>query len=318
MPTTHCIYSGDPLDPEPRPPEHIIPLSMGGSNDFVTNDVCSKANHRAGSEIDGALADDVFVKIYRQKFALVGYSHDVPNVEFPLVPKEANVKNAGRFVIPPVGAAFPVLPPSVQGSIAESLATGRPIRIEAQTENAREIAENLFRRVKAKGLALRAIDGRQLNSPEELLATGIRSTEDTVHAGYQIASTLHKLERFALKASIAYAHKVLGDAFSQSDDAKHLRNQLWHRTARWSATGLEGRVGAIPGSLAARIDLPDNFHTLQLTFIDDGVIAFGALFGNGPLQWALKLSANPEFGAHINKRAPVAFLDVTTRKVIYM
>ena len=52
-----CIYTGKDFnfaDPLLRPSlEHIIPLSLGGSDDFTTKDVSAEANARAGNEIDG-------------------------------------------------------------------------------------------------------------------------------------------------------------------------------------------------------------------------------------------------------------------------
>ena len=72
---TYCVYTDkETLDPSP---EHIIPLSLGGHNDFVI-DVDRKFNNDIGSKVDGKLANDFLVLFERDKADAVGHSRKHP------------------------------------------------------------------------------------------------------------------------------------------------------------------------------------------------------------------------------------------------
>ena len=80
-----CIYTGDDLDvSDPRlspSQEHIIPLALGGSHQFVTNDVSAIANSRAGREIDDEIASLLPFLMQRHRYRLRGNRNVVPNVK---------------------------------------------------------------------------------------------------------------------------------------------------------------------------------------------------------------------------------------------
>lgn len=72
---TYCVYTDkETLDPSP---EHIIPLSLGGHNDFVIG-VDRKFNNDIGSKVDGKLANDFLVLFERDKADAVGHSRKHP------------------------------------------------------------------------------------------------------------------------------------------------------------------------------------------------------------------------------------------------
>jgi len=78
--TIWCPYSGNYLNHEACSPEHIIPLSLGGSNAFTVM-VSSELNAKAGSEIDAALATkDLGTMIRRREFSARGHSKQQPEV----------------------------------------------------------------------------------------------------------------------------------------------------------------------------------------------------------------------------------------------
>ena len=56
----YCIYSGKEITPEEATVEHIIPLSLGGNNQFTTN-VGKKINSDVGSKIDGKFSQDFLI-----------------------------------------------------------------------------------------------------------------------------------------------------------------------------------------------------------------------------------------------------------------
>ena len=69
----YCIYSGKEIDDQDTNIEHIIPLSLGGSNDFTIN-VSEKLNSYLGSKIDGKLTQDFLVNMDRVHYAGKGHS----------------------------------------------------------------------------------------------------------------------------------------------------------------------------------------------------------------------------------------------------
>ncbi len=69
----YCPYTDEDIPVQESSPEHIIPLSLGGSNQF-TLPVASLSNSSIGSEIDGSLANDFFVKLRRDEYSVAGHS----------------------------------------------------------------------------------------------------------------------------------------------------------------------------------------------------------------------------------------------------
>ena len=74
-----CPYTDLELQNEATSPEHIIPLSLGGSNEFCIP-VQKAFNGQAGSEIDGALTKDVLIAQRRREFDARGHSNKAPKV----------------------------------------------------------------------------------------------------------------------------------------------------------------------------------------------------------------------------------------------
>ena len=68
-----CPYTNADLPETELNEEHIIPLSLGGSNNFVVP-VEAKANSRFGTEIDGPLANDPLIMFARREYNARGHS----------------------------------------------------------------------------------------------------------------------------------------------------------------------------------------------------------------------------------------------------
>jgi len=73
----YCPYADCEVDLEKTTPEHIIPLSLGGANEF-TIPVSASHNADAGSKIDGKLANDFLVLFRRKHFDARGHSNKKP------------------------------------------------------------------------------------------------------------------------------------------------------------------------------------------------------------------------------------------------
>ncbi len=74
-----CPYTDLELPEDATTPEHIIPLSLGGSNEFCIP-VDKKFNIEAGSKIDGVLANDILTLMRRRQFNARGHSNIPPEV----------------------------------------------------------------------------------------------------------------------------------------------------------------------------------------------------------------------------------------------
>lgn len=75
-----CPYAGEEMDSAACNAEHIIPLSLGGSNSF-TVPVSKTLNAEVGSAIDAALATrDVITMFRRREFDARGHSNKKPEV----------------------------------------------------------------------------------------------------------------------------------------------------------------------------------------------------------------------------------------------
>ena len=74
-----CPYTDEDLDVGGTTPEHIIPLSLGGSNLFCIP-VDADYNSRVAAKIDAAVANDFLVSFRRRAFGTAGHSGKEPSV----------------------------------------------------------------------------------------------------------------------------------------------------------------------------------------------------------------------------------------------
>lgn len=69
----YCPYTDSEISAEDCSSEHILPLSLGGING-IELPVSRSHNSKLGSEIDGAVANDFFVMMRRNRFDIRGHS----------------------------------------------------------------------------------------------------------------------------------------------------------------------------------------------------------------------------------------------------
>ncbi len=77
MTSKYCIYTDNFVEYSLMNKEHIIPLSLGGTNEFTIY-VEKKFNSKVGSMIDGELSKDFFISLVRQKKNYKGHNKMVP------------------------------------------------------------------------------------------------------------------------------------------------------------------------------------------------------------------------------------------------
>lgn len=73
MAYTYCIYSNREVLEENTNLDHIIPLSLGGCNEFTIRSEVSE-NSRLGTVVDGVLANDPIISLIRSKLGVAGHS----------------------------------------------------------------------------------------------------------------------------------------------------------------------------------------------------------------------------------------------------
>lgn len=77
----YCIYTDKFLSLEETSPEHIIPLSLGGCNDFCIQ-VDKVKNSELGSRIDGKFTNDYLISSLRRHKDLRGHSGKIPKTKW--------------------------------------------------------------------------------------------------------------------------------------------------------------------------------------------------------------------------------------------
>ena len=73
----YCPYTDREIPKVRSNREHIIPLSLGGTNE-LTIDVDRESNSQLGRELDGALANDFLVALRRSEYGARGHSRKDP------------------------------------------------------------------------------------------------------------------------------------------------------------------------------------------------------------------------------------------------
>ena len=74
-----CPYTDQEIPLADTTPEHVVPLSLGGVNEFCVRTE-KKANSDIGSKIDAPLAEEFLVKQRRNRLGMVGHSGKRPVV----------------------------------------------------------------------------------------------------------------------------------------------------------------------------------------------------------------------------------------------
>ncbi len=87
----YCPYTDRDIPKVRSNPEHIIPLSLGGTNE-LTIDVDRESNSQLGRELDGALANDFLVALRRSEYGARGHSGKEPWA----ISRNASHGNEGR------------------------------------------------------------------------------------------------------------------------------------------------------------------------------------------------------------------------------
>ena len=297
-----CIYSGELHDESERSDEHIVPFSLGGSNQLVTRDVARIPNNEVGRTADSRLINNFFMAHERWQRGIASEDGHVPTVEFRGQVKIGDDWTRASFRINPDRTTELVVPPKVESDWDEM-----SFKISCNPDDLPGIAANIEKKGAKKGLTFQLLDHAQSTNevtiPQPEMASGFSFDDDTMALGF-------------VKMALATGHHVLGYEWSQSEHADRLRGAL-----RDNADEVDWEQHAIHGSIWPDADAnlnqvlsagPDR-HVLFVS--NNNPLAFYAfLFGkyNGLVQLAPGVWEGPGLPAGEGR---VIVIDTGTREV---
>jgi len=313
-----CIYTGkvlDPVDADLKPSvEHIIPLALGGANQFTTRDVSSAANSRAGDEIDDAVASTLPFLMLRHRYKLQGNRKVVPSLKM----KE-------EFIDISASAEMSISP---DGEIEfmfqnEQKTAGEIISLGSTEDRVRFFLRGRLEQAKQRKRHLYTQFG-EITDDEDieialLLADRNEGQEFKASVTIDVAAFNEARARLMVKIALGLGHRVLGPEWTFGPGGMMLRSHLFPGKKDLNFGSLKGTINAdVPYIVAQIAGLADNRHVLAVLPIGKSTCAFISLFGGqaGTAVVDLEYDSRRKFNRAINKGEPLdcAFsipLDVT-------
>lgn len=278
-----CIYTKKLLvidDKFLRPShEHIVPLSLGGSNQFTTDEVCAEANSRAGKEIDDAVASQLTFLGQRQKYGLKGNRGTIPNVRIE-----------GHFLeIPDANATIEI---DADANVSfrfhnEQKSDGQLVQIGATEDRLRFLLKARLKQANERSLKFLTPFG-QIKDEEDIEAVIMLSprTEAQVFKAplkINLAEYHSAVVRLSLKIAICLGHRVLGRSWTFGAGGDLLRAGLWHVEGA-PTPQIRGQLGEAEdlGPLPSLLNISPDRHTMAVLPVGDKTVAIVALFGGLP------------------------------------
>ncbi len=284
-----CIYTGVLLDtskPETAPSrEHIIPLSLGGSNQFTVHDVSREANNIAGKKIDDEVSSHLIFLMLRNRFGLSGHRGTVPSVDL-------------HGVFDDIGAEAKL-----------SIDPDSTLRVKFKKEQEVSDAKVV---IKTDEVRMRELLGYRLvqaNRNSNYLKTplgDIKDQEDidifleiaeregagTFRHGFSInlRDFQTSLQHFAIKIALCLGHQQIGAEWTFGPDGNLLRKALFPQNFK-SIPKINGSMQSdLNKTMHEMLCLRDDQHSIA--FLRHGNIATAmiALFGGRFGVWTVCLS----------------------------
>ena len=302
MPEFYCIYSGELHDVAERSDEHIVPYSLGGSNQLVTRDVARIPNNEVGRTADSRLINNFFMAYERWQRGIASEDGSIPSVEFRGKVKIADEWSKATFRINPDRTTELVVPPSVESDWGELR-----FKISCNPDDLPGIAGNIEKKGAKRGLSFRLLEHaestREVTIPEPQMAAGFSFEFDTMALGF-------------VKMALATGHHVLGYTWSQSVHADRLRGALHDAVddVDWAKHAIHGSIWPdASASLDQVLSAGPDRHVLFVS--NNNPLAFYALlFGkyNGLVQLAPGVWNGPGLSPGEGR---VIVIDTATRRV---
>jgi HNH endonuclease len=235
-----CIYckeimlaEGEAGDTQLRPSrEHVIPSALGGPDALCTFDVCSGCNSNLGKTTDGEIMREDIVTIVRQKFGMPGYSGKIPELVMPTWSVQTGT--AFEMRIPDVGDVIYHAPPQVTSSTDDD--GSERFSVRGTRKQVEAIVRSKYAKAKRQGRRMLNPDGSALTSIEEGIAAAV--PEETTEFKARFTYNEIPVWRGLIKIAFNFAHVVLGDQWTFSQQAEPLRNAALGRGDNESVAAL--------------------------------------------------------------------------------
>lgn len=289
---TQCIYSRVELN-DVVPPndctksrEHIVPWSIGGSNQFSTWDVSKRSNNDFGRDIDAPFINLLPIAIKRHRFSINGYSGAIPDIE--LRAKSLDNNEPATIIINANGEVDFRFETTF---IREDKATHSSILLGAPKARAYEILDGLLAKARKTGQSVYSFEGAQISSIEDYERV-VTVEESTSFKASVVAFDFEVWVRGIFKMLLGLGHTTLGPTWTFGLEGDRFRSVLIYDRKDWPSTCLSGfTTGRLPEDLAATLGISDDvrkagMHTLAILpgEIPTGVVS---LFGGDGIPEAI-------------------------------
>ncbi len=259
-----CIYTGvdlNPTDDKLKPShEHIIPLALGGSNQFVTDDVSADANSRAGKEVDDAVASLLPFLMLRHRYKLRGNRKTIPNV-----------KLAGEFLDLDAAARLDI---TADGNLSfqfenEQQTEGRLFTLASTEERVRFLLKGRLAQAQKRQMSLITPFG-EISDEEDIeialmLADRNEGKQFKGHITIDVRKYHHAFARLITKIAIGLGHRVLGPEWTFGPGGHRLRQNLWRKLDDRSIPEIRGTLQAdLPENLNKMFGPVDDHHVMSV------------------------------------------------------
>ena len=280
MANRRCIYTGNEIDSSDpmlsESIEHIIPLSLGGSNKFVTCDVSRGANNRAGNEIDDAVTSLISVAMLRNKFKLAGHRGKIPNVRFDGFLSDIDAHpEASMIVDSDASVKF-----EIKGSQTQSQQTVQISGTEGWVE---KMLTHKLRQAKHHGNYLSTPFGDIRSEGDIRASVNLAPRESSSEFKFDLVVDLRAhqraLQHFVVKVALCIGHLILGPEWTFGPDGIMLRDALFPRGGEFFSKVRGTLYAEVEGPIKGMLDLAANRHSIAMFRFGNTAVVYIAMFG---------------------------------------
>lgn len=238
-----CIYTRRPLNDGTAESksswEHIVPLSLGGSNQFTTRDVRADANSLAGNKIDDIVAQQLPYLMLRHEYTLVGNRKTIPNVK--LSGEFTDVSRAARVDISPAGDL------TFEFRDEQEVRNGI-IHMQASRDRLKFLMKARLEQAKLRKMRLMTRWGEITDEEDIEVAIEFGEIREAKLFKARLAVDLNEMyyaqARLMTKIAIGLGHRVLGPSWTFGPGAQLLQNNLFRTSSDKTKSHLRGTLYA--------------------------------------------------------------------------
>jgi hypothetical protein len=276
-----CIYTGDVLDPtdEKLKPsnEHVIPLALGGSNQFTTADVS-----------DDAVAGALPFLMLRQTYNLVGHRKTVPSVK--ISGEFLDIGARARCEIEQSGALSFTIQNETQVKEVEietrtgGATKGTIIKIGSTEERARILLRARLEQARSRKLSLYSQFGEIKDEEDIEVALSYADRNEGRQFKGRVTVDVNAMNvaraRRMVKIALGLGHRVLGPEWTFGPGGMMLRAHLFPAKKDLNFGDLRGTIDAdVPKVMKDIFGFVENRHVMAVLPMKQATVAIVSLFG---------------------------------------